>query len=244
VEDGKKELIMAPEHRRRWIAAAIAVVGVFSLGGVVYWSQAKPAQPSLSPFAAAIRTASQERKIPVLFQAPQFEGFVDQSGKKTGTNALDGRIWVADFIFTHCAGSCPLVTGKFVALQKSIDDPNVRFVSFSVDPDRDDPATLKDYAGKNNTGEDRWMLLRPPDKQAIFHLAQRMAAIAHGPDADDTIMHTDFFILVDPTGHVRGLYDSKDAPSMEHLQADIAALSRQRAMEAAAAKQGGNNHGE
>src|SRR5205823_282169 len=111
-----------------------------------------------------------------------------QNGQPTNDAQLHGRIWIADFIFTHCAGSCPKVTAKFVDLQKAIDLPDVRFVSFSVDPERDDPHTLKDYAAKNHTGEDRWLLLRPPDRKAIVQVALRMAAMGYSSDVNDKIL--------------------------------------------------------
>jgi protein SCO1/2 len=157
---------------------------------------------------------------------------VDQDNKPTGDEQLRGRVWIGDFIFTHCAGACPLVTAKFVELQKSLEDPDIRFVSFSVDPERDDPKTLKDY-GKKNNPDDRWMLLRPPDRAAVFNVAQRMAAIAKSTDSHDEILHTDFFILIDPAGKVRGLYDSKKDSDVERLKHDARALIRQRAAEQA-----------
>jgi cytochrome oxidase Cu insertion factor (SCO1/SenC/PrrC family) len=215
-------------HKRDWILGGIGVC--LLAGAAVLWAsnrQPPPASP-LSPFAAVHTAARTE--VPVLFESPPFD-FVDQDGKRTTQGELRGKIWIADFIFTHCAGSCPKVTAAMVELQKAIEDPDVRFVSFSVDPDRDDPRTLKDYAATNNTGEDRWMLLRPPDRKAVTLVAQRMAALAHSADPKDTILHTDFFILIDQNGHVRGLYDSKDRGALERLKADVNTIARQRAME-------------
>jgi protein SCO1/2 len=152
----------------------------------------------------------------------------DQHGQPTGDGQLKGKVWIADFIFTHCAGSCPKVTAKFVDLQKGITDPDIRFVSFSVDPDRDDPKTLKQYSDDHNAGDNRWMLLRPADREAILHVAQRMSAVTPSHDAHDSILHTDFFILIDPAGKVRGLYDSKSDQDVERLKTDAAMLSAQR----------------
>ena len=72
------------------------------------------------------------------------------------------------------------------------------------------------------------MLLRPADKDAVLLVAKRMAAIARSTDAHDTILHTDFFILIDQDGKVRGLYDSKNDAEVEKLKADAMTLAAQR----------------
>ncbi len=176
-------------------------------------------------------TAAQGRtpgQPPVLFEAAPFK-YVDQEGRPSGDAQLRGRVWIANFIFTNCAGSCPVVTGKMVQLQKELNDPDVRFVSFSVDPDRDDPHTLKKYGAANHPGEQRWLLLRPPDRKSIVQLAMRMAAIGRAREVEDTIVHTDFFLLIDAQGNVRGHYDSKQPAEMERLKADALALVSRRA---------------
>jgi protein SCO1/2 len=207
------------------VVAAAAGVGVF-------WSLREKPPSNLSAFIvpASVKERQQKGVPPVMFQAPNFE-MTDQHGQPAGDKALRGKVWIADFIFTHCAGSCPRVTGKFVELQKAINDPDIRFVSFSVDPARDDPNTLKAYGEKNNAGDARWMLLRPADQKAVLQVAQRMAAVARSADVHDTILHTDFFILIDPEGKVRGLYDSKNEAEVEKLKADAAVLASQRRLE-------------
>ena len=218
--------------------ASIFVTVAVAVAGVVIWRNYIYKPPmTLSAMAApgVASTVAQSRGAapPVMFQAPPFKAFTDQQGKPTGDEQLHGRVWIGDFIFTHCAGSCPAVTAKFVELQKSLVDPDIRFVSFSVDPERDDPKTLKAYSDEHNAGDARWMLLRPPDRKAVFNVAQRMAAIAKSTDAHDSILHTDFFILIDPQGKVRGLYDSKNAAQVERLKEDARVLVRQRAADQA-----------
>ncbi len=220
------------------LAVASTFVAVtIVVAGVVIWRSyfyTPPTTLSSMIAPAAASTVAQSRAAPpVMFSAPPFKEFTDQTGKPTGSDHLNGRVWIGDFIFTHCAGSCPAVTAKFVELQKSLVDPDIRFVSFSVDPERDDPKTLKAYGDEHNNGDARWMLLRPPDRKAVFNVAQRMAAIAKSTDAHDSILHTDFFILIDPQGKVRGLYDSKNADQVERLKEDARVLVRQRAADQA-----------
>src|SRR3954464_5215999 len=108
---------------KRWTAAGIAVFGIAAAGGMGWWMNRQPVQSSMSPFASAVQTAAAtatpREQVPVLFDSPAFE-CVSQDGQRTSNTELKGRIWVADFIFTHCAGSCPKVTAKFTELQKEI----------------------------------------------------------------------------------------------------------------------------
>jgi cytochrome oxidase Cu insertion factor (SCO1/SenC/PrrC family) len=213
--------------------ALLAVLGVCVVAGAaMLWANRPPPPSKMSAFIVPEEVKNGTARTgppPVMFEAPKFQ-MTDQNGQPAGDKALHGKVWIADFIFTHCAGACPKVTAKFVELQKEINDPEIRFVSFSVDPARDDPATLKEYGDKNNAGDMRWMLLRPADQKEILHVAQRMAAVAPSANAHDSILHTDFFILIDPDGKVRGLYDSKSDKDVQRLKTDAAMLIAQRSV--------------
>jgi protein SCO1/2 len=193
----------------------------------MYWLNRVPAvPPGLSSFSSVKDLANKPLgAIPVVFPVPKFD-FVNQHGQRLNNSGLAGHIWIADFVFTRCQGSCPHVTAELVSLQAAITDPNVRFISFSVDPANDDPATLASYAEKYHSQETRWMLLQPPDGQSISQLARKMAAFARSDDVNDPIMHSDFLYLVDASGQVRGLYDTKNHAAMETLKDDVRKLSK------------------
>ena len=75
---------------------------------------------------------------PVLWAAPEFS-LVDQEGAPTSKASLRGRVWIANFIFTRCTSVCPTLTARMRALQRKLPNPELRFVSFSVDPEHDPP---------------------------------------------------------------------------------------------------------
>jgi len=91
------------------------------------------------------------------WHAPEFRG-LDQDGRPFDDRALRGRPWIASFIFTRCTTACPAITAKVRLLQRCIPDPEVRFVSFSVDPGFDSPAVLHDHAGRWSP-DPRWTLV-------------------------------------------------------------------------------------
>ena len=49
-------------------------------------------------------------------QAPEFR-FTERSGQPFGSDDLKGRVWIADFIFTYCAGPCPIMSRAMSDLQ-------------------------------------------------------------------------------------------------------------------------------
>src|SRR5205085_1158628 len=78
-----------------------------------------------------------------------------------------GFVTVYDFVFTNCAGTCPMMTATLRRITQKVDkNAKVRFVSISVDPARDTPAVLHAYADKVRN-DDRWMFLTGDPKTIV-----------------------------------------------------------------------------
>ncbi len=167
---------------------------------------------------------SPANRLPRYFQVPEFS-LTDQNGKAFTNKDLAGNVWLAEFVFTRCAGPCPAMTSRMLELQKSITDPDVHFVSVTVDPEYDTPQVLKRYAEAYGADESRWSFLTG-DKAAIFSLARDGMKIPAIPaDADNVIIHSEKFILVDQHGWIRGYYDLSDKDALSRLPADLKALA-------------------
>jgi cytochrome oxidase Cu insertion factor (SCO1/SenC/PrrC family) len=89
---------------------------------------------------------------------------VTQDGEtvKFFDDILKDKIVVINFIFTNCEGACPLATQKLSVVRDMMKgqtgDP-MRFVSISLDPERDSPSALRDFAKKYHADEDGWIFL-------------------------------------------------------------------------------------
>jgi protein SCO1/2 len=205
------------KNRHIVIAAAVVLAIAVSL-----WAwlgrEAPPAVllPSAAPTAGA---------LPMMWPAPAFE-LPDQDGKTISAESLRGKVYVVDFIFTHCAGVCPRMTERRVELQKRITDPRVTFLSFSVDPERDDAETRKKYAKAHHVDESRWHFVSPPDRAAAMKLAEGMKIYGKPREHDNPILHADRFMLVDAAGRVRGMYHLDDENAMGRLVNDANTLAR------------------
>ena len=97
---------------------------------------------------------------PALGALPDF-ALTDQTGQPFGTRELRGKVWVANFIFTNCAGSCPLLSQKMaeVAHRTRHLGPDFHLVSLTVDPERDTPEVLAGYAARYRANPRKWSFL-------------------------------------------------------------------------------------
>ncbi len=187
-----------------------------SLFAVLYWLKIHNSRPA--------------KPIPMLGTVPEF-ALTERSGQPLTLADLRGRIWIADFIFTHCAGPCPLMTAQMARLQRSLATANdVRLVSFTVDPERDTPPVLAAYAKEFGADPQKWFFATGP-KKAIRELANkgfRLSAIDNtGPDRqpdEDTILHSTHFVLVDRAANIRGYYDGLETNGVAQLLKDVNAL--------------------
>jgi len=177
--------------------------------------------------------AKKEEPLPILSSIPEFS-LTERRGQPFGLADLRGKVWVADFIFTNCAGTCPIMTTAMTDIQKmalaeNLDD--VRLVSITVDPERDSLAVLQRFADGYGALKDRWYFLTG-DGAAIQQLANKgfllSAATSTGGAAEEPIIHSNRFVLVDRQGRIRGYYDGTDEESVKLLLKDIKALYREK----------------
>lgn len=176
------------------------------------------------PIVRAIR-APRLDPLPVLATVPAFE-LTDSKGQRFGTDELRGKIWIANFIFTRCPTMCPEFTAKMARIQqrsRSLGD-SLHLVSFTVDPEFDDPAVLEAYAHAHHANPIRWSFLTGPleavKKTVVEGLKVAMGREDPNPEAFTSIFHGSYFVLVDGAGRIRGYYDSNQADAIDHVLRD------------------------
>jgi cytochrome oxidase Cu insertion factor (SCO1/SenC/PrrC family) len=168
---------------------------------------------------------------------------VERSGRSVQRDDLLGKVWVAAFVFTRCAGPCSQVSGCMARLQHELaGQQDVMLVSFTVDPDYDTPAVLQEYAGRFQADPKRWLFLtgeREPVYRLVrdgFHLT---AQPNEGPERTpgNEVMHDTRLALVDRRGHLRlvadaagrlGYADALDPDAVPRLLEKITALLREK----------------
>jgi len=176
-------------------------------------------------FAAAflLRQTPHEQAAPTRITAPSFS-LTDQVGRSFDSRILRGHVWIADFIFTSCAGSCPRMSEQMALLQKRLPDA-IQLLSITVDPKRDSPAVLAKYAHQYSARGERWHFLTGPadDIEKIAQKGFRLS-VAEGGSPEEPVTHSVRFVLVDRAGVIRGYYDSTEPAQFEQLIRDAGAL--------------------
>ena len=153
----------------------------------------------------------------------------NQEGRPFGSADLAGKIWIADFIYTTCPGPCPMISSRMSEMQKPLEKTDVHFVSFTVDPERDTPQMLREYANRLRAAPGRWDFLTGP-KSAIYDLSRqgfKLAAAEHGGESGEPL-HSTRMILIDRRGQIRGYYDGIEADAITRLLADTNHLLKEQ----------------
>jgi protein SCO1/2 len=104
---------------------------------------------------------------------------IDQDGKprRLYSDLLKGKTVVINAFFTTCTSVCPPMTRNLEKIQDALGERfgrDVFFLSFSVDPEMDTPARLKDYAQKFHA-KPGWMFLTGKKENldwALYKLGQ------------------------------------------------------------------------
>ena len=179
-----------------------------------------------SSLALAACGGDDERPLPEMVPISDFT-LTDQSGEDFGTRQLRGKVWIADLIFTSCPSICPMMSTTMANLHRRLDDPDVRFVSISVDPATDTPEVLSEYATRYGADTSRWTFLTGTveDVNRVVHLSFRlpMGERMERDDGNYDILHTGRVLLIDRRAVMRGLYET-DREGIERLERDARRL--------------------
>ena len=152
----------------------------------------------------------------------------DQTGAAFGSRQLDGRVWVANVVFTRCRGACRELTQRMLEVQNELlnhprlDD--LRLVTFTADPKHDTVERLHEFARDTAYAYDGvWRFLTGPRERIAEILGTRLGLEVAGEDADATrpVAASELFVLVDRGGAVRGRYEVLEAAGRRDLLADL-----------------------
>lgn len=145
---------------------------------------------------------------------------------------VEGKIYVANFMFTGCSGICPKTTRNLLGVQRAFaGDEAVRFLSHSVTPNSDTPETLRAFGDRYNIDHDQWDMVTGT-RAEIYRLGR--SAYFADEDLGTTrregdFLHTENFILVDDRRYIRGVYNGLNQASVSSLVEDVRALKKEQA---------------
>ncbi|WKL47869.1 SCO family protein [Flavobacterium pectinovorum] len=151
--------------------------------------------------------------------------FTDQDSLTVNNKTFAGKIYIADFIFLSCPTICPKMNSELKKVYEVYkNNPQVLFLSHTIDPDHDTVERLKlytdNYGIKNN-----WHFVTG-NKDSIYKMAKESYFATAYPDAKEPggYVHSGGFLLIDKNRHVRGVYDGTNPKETQRLVLDIKTL--------------------
>ncbi|UPK27499.1 SCO family protein [Bradyrhizobium sp. 195] len=144
----------------------------------------------------------------------------DQNGKAVTDKNLKGKPTLIFFGYTHCPDVCPTslfeISEVLRAMGKDADKVNAVFIS--VDPERDTPATMKEYLSSFDPHLEG--LSGDPAETAKVITSYRVyAKKVPTKDGDYTMDHTALIYLMDRDGRFVSPFNLKRTP--EEAAADL-----------------------
>lgn len=136
--------------------------------------------------------------------------YTNQDNETVTNEDLKGKYWLANMVFTRCPTVCNLMTPNMLNMQgKAAEEGlDIQFVSFTVDPEFDDPEQLKIYGENYGADFSNWHFLTGYSFEEIKQFSEESfrSIVEKAPEQEDIIHATSFF-LVDPNGQVIRSFD-------------------------------------
>lgn len=177
-------------------------------------------------FTPTFLSENQELKNTITHQISDFS-FVNQYKQIITNKEIEGKVHVANFMFTSCTSICPDMTGNMKLVEEAFfNDERVAVLSYSVTPWIDTPDKLLDYVKFNDIKTNNWHFLTG-SKNDIYSLARESyfaeESIGFSKDSTD-FLHTEYFILVDKNKRIRGVYNGTLMLESKQVVEDIKIL--------------------
>ncbi len=175
-------------------------------------------------------------ELPKFGKVPSFE-LIDDFGKPFTSKSVQGKAYIASFLFTSCPTTCPKITEKLRVVQRRVKGVGTKLsiLTFSVDPQNDTPEVLYKYARKQHANPTIWKFLTSQNEKEMKELLIKGFKVPVGEKelikkkiAETEIhlwdiAHTEKFVLVDHEGEIRGYYGI-DKAELNRLMIDVGLL--------------------
>ncbi len=149
---------------------------------------------------------------------------IDQNGQKKTDEIFQNKTTVVGFVFTSCAGFCPMLMNKLKSIENKLDSKtNTQFVVFTVDPDVDTHQKLKSYAKSHKVDRPNWTFLTG-SKETIYKLSRdTFASEVRKIDANNLrkFAHTEHFYVIDEDKKLRVILNGTRVDMPDEAQVAI-----------------------
>jgi len=157
---------------------------------------------------------------------PAFQ-YLNQDSVMIKSKQMKGKVWIANFFFSNCPSICPPMTSQMKRLNILTKDINqyLQFMSFSIDPSRDNPTRLREYIKENGIQANNWYFFTGNEaKTHRLGVDNFLVHAASDEVAPGGFAHSDGLVLVDREGYVRGIYHGTITEEVDQLNKDVRKL--------------------
>ena len=181
------------------------------------------------PILGAEEIVDSNNEIDTIYRVIDHFRFIDQDSQWVDASTFSGKVYVVDFFFTSCPSICPKMTKQMArAYEEFEDNPNVLFLSHSIDPRHDDVPRLKAYSDKLNVTSEKWHFVRG-EQDVIYEIAEEyMVSAAEDESAPGGYIHSGAFVLMDGQHRIRGYYDGVLPEDVDQMMVDIKVLLNEK----------------
>lgn len=183
--------------------------------------------PILGPRAAVtVKNADGSMGVDTVYQTIPAFNLLNQDSVNINNDTFKDKIYIADFFFTSCTTICPTMHRNMKTIfEKYKDNPDVMYLSHTIDFKYDHPSVLKKYAQKLGVDGKQWQFAYG-SRDSVYKLAERsyLVAVMQDTTARDGYIHQGWLVLIDKQKRLRGAYDGTDPKQVEQLIKDIPVL--------------------
>jgi protein SCO1/2 len=183
--------------------------------------------PVLGPRAAeTVKNPDGTTRIDTVYQTIPAFSFLNQDSVYISNDQFKGKVYVADFFFTSCTTICPTMHRNMKTIFDQFkDNPDVMYLSHTIDFKYDKPSVLKKYAQKLGVDNGKWQFVWGT-KDSVYKIAEKnyLVAVIEDSTAKDGYIHQGWLVLIDKEKRIRGAYDGTDTKQVAQLMKDIPVL--------------------
>ena len=199
------------------VAIALALVGAFALGGIVFAATEADDDPAPAAAKGPLRFAGST--LPGGVKAPEFD-LTDERGRRIRMSDFRGKPVLVTFLYTTCKDTCPAQaqTAKGALNELGKDLP---VIAIAVDPPNDTERNAQSFLLKQRMNERMRFVLGSKGDLAPLWRGY------HVQPQSITQEHSGRFVLVDPRGFQRAAFPL-DKATPESLAHDLRILAAGR----------------
>jgi protein SCO1/2 len=201
-----------------FIAIAVIVVPI-----LIYFlmNAGKQNYKRLPVFGEKVAPNGADIKDTIFYTIPDFK-VTSQTGQTVTQQTFNNSIYIANFFFASCKDVCPIMNAKVETVyEKAKEYAEVKFISFSVDPENDSVPVLAAYAKKFHADPNIWYFVTGSEED-IFKAGQGF--LLPVSIENKTVDHSQQLLLIDKQNRIRGIYDGLDDLEIKRLNEDLKVL--------------------